>query len=473
MREELLTPHVSSFVKSLRDIGYTFEVALADLLDNCLTANASNIEIHAASSPNTIVCILDDGLGMNDNELKEAMRLATKDPELERDDKDLGRFGLGLKTASFSQCKLLTVVSKSKSSELSAKQWDLNKVIDSNEWLVNSLEINELKDIPLLDKLHNQESGTLVVWQNIDRIKYGSLATHLDYLNKHLSLVFHRFIDGFKNVRKVNVSINDTPVKAFDPFNKANASTLSEEETPLKVKNVNIAVRPYILPPYTKTSPEEFEKYATLNGYSRSQGFYLYRADRLVTYGTWWGLIKNQDANNLVRIQVDIPNSQDDMWGITITKSGFGVTPPSSIRKDLRIICKEATRTGRGVITGRSRAVKDKTETKYWQYLPGDNKFSFLINREHPLLEEIRQEVSNESFQMISVFLKGLEGYLPIESISRKLIHNPHEIKQEKEITEEEIKELVDYLLEKGMSDDDIQRFIHSEGFDKGMFLDE
>jgi hypothetical protein len=88
-------------------------------------------------------------------------------------------------------------------------------------------------------------------------------------------------------------------------------------------------------------------------------------------------------------------------------------------------------------------------------------------------LEEIRQEVSSESFQMISIFLKGLEGYLPIESISRKLIHNPHEIKQEKAITEEEIKELVTYLLAKGMSDDDVQRFIHSEGFVKEMFVDE
>lgn len=473
MREELLTPNVSSFVKSLRDIGYTFEVAIADLLDNCLTANAKNIKIYAVSSPSPIVCILDDGFGMNANELKEAMRLATKDPELERGGKDLGRFGLGLKTASFSQCKLLTVISKSKSSELSIKQWDLNKVIDSNEWLVNTLEIDELEDIHLLDELHSQESGTLVVWQNIDRIRYGSLATHLDYLDKHLSLVFHRFIDGFKNVKKVNLSINESPIKAFDPFNKANASTLSEEKTPLKVGDVNIAVRPYILPPYTKTSPEEFEKYATSNGYSRSQGFYLYRANRLITFGTWWGLIKNQDANNLVRIQMDIPNSQDDMWGITITKAGFGVSPPPSIRKDLSIICKEATRIGRGVITGRSRAVKDKTEAKYWQYLPDDNKFSFLINREHPLLEEIRQDVSSDSFQMISIFLKGLEGYLPIESISRKLIHNPHEIKQKERATEEEMKELVAYLLAKGQSEDDVQRFIHSEGFVKEMFADE
>jgi len=473
MKEELLTPHVSSFVKSLRDIGYTFEVAVADLLDNCLTATAQNIEIYSASSPDAILCVLDDGFGMNSGELKEAMRLATKDPDLKRASKDLGRFGLGLKTASFSQCKLLTVISKTKSSDLSVRQWDLNKVIDSNEWLVNSLDIDELGGIPLLDKLHAQESGTLVVWQKLDRIKYGSLSTHLDHLNKHLSLVFHRFIDGYKDIEKVAISINDSLIKAFDPFNKANASTLKEEETFLKVQDVNIAVRAYILPPYTKTSPEEFEKYATSNGYSRSQGFYLYRADRIITHGTWWNLIKSQDSNNLVRIQMDMPNSQDDAWGVTITKSGFGVTPPSFIRQDLRIICRDATRTGRGVIAGRSRAIKDKTETKYWQYVPGDSKFSFLINREHPLLEEIRQEVSSESFQMISIFLKGLEGYLPIESISRRLIHSPHEIDQKKEINKEEIGELVAYLLAKGMSDDDVQRFIHSEGFVKEMFVDE
>ena len=139
MRVEDTPPHVSSFIKSLRDIGYTFEIAVADVLDNSITANAENIKIYSAVNPDLVLCILDDGIGMDDDSLREAMRLSTKDPDTQRDGKDLGRFGLGLKTASFSQCRLLTVISKTSTSQISAKQWDIDQVIELNQWALNSL----------------------------------------------------------------------------------------------------------------------------------------------------------------------------------------------------------------------------------------------------------------------------------------------------------------------------------------------
>ena len=196
MHIEDTPPNVSSFIKSLRDIGYTFEVAVADVLDNSITANAKNIDIYSVEYPELVFCILDDGIGMDEESLREAMRLSTKDPDTQRDSNDLGRFGLGLKTASFSQCRLLTVISKTNKSQISAKQWDIKQVVESNQWALNSLNdediknvLDQMKDMSLYEKLQNQKSGTLVIWQRIDRIEQDTLSIHLTHLKEHLSLV--------------------------------------------------------------------------------------------------------------------------------------------------------------------------------------------------------------------------------------------------------------------------------------------
>lgn len=167
MKTESVSPNISNFIKSLRDIGYSFEVAVADVLDNSITAKAENIKIHTIDKPAMIFCLLDDGEGMSEDELREAMRLATKDPDEKREKDDLGRFGLGLKTASFSQCKKLTVISKKKGC-ISAKQWDLNFISKKNQWLLITPE--EIDSFPLIDELKLQKQGTLVVWELIDRV---------------------------------------------------------------------------------------------------------------------------------------------------------------------------------------------------------------------------------------------------------------------------------------------------------------
>ena len=205
MRTEIAEPNVSNSVKSYRDIGYTFEIAIADIIDNSITAHASTINIHAAESPKMFVAILDNGNGMNDKDLKEAMRISTKDPDMQRDSDDLGKFGLGLKTASFSHCKKLTVVSKSKTSKISAKQWDIDSIIKANSWNLNILDESDVSKLiieadcsDLFDQLNSQDSGTLVLWQKIDRVENNSLLDKIENLTEHVSLVFHRFIGGLK-----------------------------------------------------------------------------------------------------------------------------------------------------------------------------------------------------------------------------------------------------------------------------------
>ena len=164
-------PKLSVFLSSLRDIGYSFETALADLIDNSISANAKNIKILALPSTDKLV-VLDDGSGMSDKLLLEAMRLGTQKET--RAKNDLGRFGLGLKTASFSQCRKLTVFSKD-SESIAGYTWDLDFLSKENKWLLQKASVADLK--AKLDKLSPQvfeeffasKHGSLVLWEKIDR----------------------------------------------------------------------------------------------------------------------------------------------------------------------------------------------------------------------------------------------------------------------------------------------------------------
>jgi|LWDU01.1.fsa_nt_gi hypothetical protein len=476
MIETNLPPNVSSLVKSLRDIGYTLDVAVADLIDNSVSANATNIDIvFAPINDKPILSILDDGKGMNFDELTESMRLATKDPSDHREDGDLGRFGLGLKTASFSQSKLLTVASKTENSEISVSQWDLDKVISTNKWILNQLDFNEIdEDTPLLKEFYKLNSGTLVVWGNIDKVFKEAIPHEVIKISNHLSLVFNRFLSGEGRIREIGIKLNNIKLEAFDPLDKENVATLFEEPTVLEINGKKVKVQGCILPSVKRTIKSVFERNATINGYLRSQGCYLYRSNRLIAYGTWWNLIKRHDSHNLVRIQVDIDNNQDEEWSVSVTKSGFSVTPPHGIRDDLRAVFKSATKVGRGVVGGRKRVVKNKVKIMFWDLVKyGDNgKFGYSINKEHSLYKKLTESVDNEQVKLLNLYLSELQKYLPVEDINRSLIHRPHDFDQRNsiEIDNVNLKNIIESFKNTGLSKEDIGRLLLSEGIDQELF---
>lgn len=197
---ELLEPNPASIIESLRSIGYTMETAIADLIDNSITANAKTINIDSPfEGANTKIFILDDGDGMSEEKLVEAMRLGSSSASQKRSPRDLGRFGLGLKTATFSQCKRLTVVTKHKGN-IAARCWDLDRIIKTNKWCLLKYAEDEY-----LKRLQDMKSGTLIVWEKLDRIisekdskAENNFNNKKNILRRHLSLTFHRFIENGK-----------------------------------------------------------------------------------------------------------------------------------------------------------------------------------------------------------------------------------------------------------------------------------
>ncbi|WP_416292217.1 ATP-binding protein [Paenibacillus illinoisensis] len=462
MKKEVVSPNIRNFIMSLRDVGYTFDVAVADVLDNSIAAGASEVHIQMLGEPELVFCMLDNGNGMAASELVEAMRLGTKNPNEERNKSDLGRFGLGLKTASFSQCKCLTVISK-KDKKTSVRQWDLNYIADADEWILLAPPLSQLNKLPLLKKLNGQDSGTLVVWQGIDSVSKDELSSVITNLRRHLSLVFHQFLEGGPKQKAINIEINNNSLVPFNPFNINHPATQQLTSEKLKIGKSTITIQPYILPHHSKLSQQEYEEYATEEGYTKSQGFYLYRSRRLLIYGTWWGLHRTNDAHKLVRIKIDITNEQDKYWGIDIKKST--ASPIPELKSDLKRIIKQVTEKGSRPYTGRGKKIEDKLTTKFWEMLPYDEGVRFTLNHDHPLLERLTSELSEESLGLLEIYLKGVEAYLPLEAIQAQLLQNPYEVHQNTLMTEEDIRTIAEKLRTAGLSEEEIAGLLKTEIF--------
>lgn len=464
MREEVVKPNLKNFIKSLRDVGYNFQIALADIIDNSIAAGAKNVLIDTEPEPNLKLSVLDDGAGMNERELIEAMRLGSKDPDDERNKKDLGRFGLGLKTASFSQCKRLTVVTK-KNNQINARAWDLDIIESENEWYLQSPSPEELEANPLFYKLKNHKSGTLVIWEKIDGINSDDYFEEIELLREHLSLVFHRFLEGSLRGQKLLLSVNNNPVLPFNPFNEKNQATQVLPEQLINLSNKKIIVTPYILPHHSKLSNIDFQKYATTEGYTKSQGFYLYRAGRLLIHGTWWGLNRISDAHRLVRIKVDITNDQDHFWNIDVKKSI--ANPNQIIKNELKKIMAQVLSRGEKTYTKRGAKIEDKTIVPFWQVLHENDEIIFELNQKHPILSKLQTLIDDKPQSILNAYLKGIEAYLPLAAIQAHMITEPHKIKQSEMVADQERDSFLQNLLDLDLTKEEIEELMKTELFKK------
>ncbi|MGF1817104.1 ATP-binding protein, partial [Vibrio splendidus] len=372
MQYKTLEPSPSSLMESLRDIGYSMETALADVIDNSITAEASRIDIRFSwNSAKPWLAIQDNGHGMTEAELLYAMRLGSDNPLNERSENDLGRFGLGLKTASFSQCRQLTVITK-KNNTLSVMEWDLDLITDNptTGWKIKILgreDLNELTEITeLLEGLENDNSGTVVVWRKIDRldtfdsqaIRERKLNNLVDNSRNHIELTFHRFLNAGAGNKSIKMYINGDQLTGVDPFNTSHLATLELPKQPIYVDSKEITVQPYILPHYSKVSAQDYERFAGEGGYLHNQGFYVYRNKRLIIKSTWFRLMPKEELTKLIRVRVDIPNSLDHIWKIDVKKSN--ANPPESVRKGLKQIISEVEYSGRRVFKQKGRRLKSK-----------------------------------------------------------------------------------------------------------------
>ena len=424
-------PDASALMTSARSFGnYDLARALSDLLDNSITAEAKSIEITCTYKvADHEIRVRDDGSGMSDEELRNAMRPASINPDEERSKDDLGRFGWGMKSASFSQCKLLTVVTK-KHGIYTAASWDLE---DIDGWSMSIYSGNEAEN--LLEEAILGRTGTEVIWEKCDRLSEGNSLTQVQFneiianTRERLSLVFHRFISGKSGAKKISISINGTPLNALDPFYSNHPATQSFPVEPIPMLDgTKVNMTAYTLPHYSKLENDEYETLGGEEGYVKNQGFYVYRNNRLIIYGTWFRLAKHGELSKLVRISVDIPNSLDSMWKVTINKSD--VQLPSRLRARLKTLVDGFRNNSSQVFRSKGGKINESKTKSVWERYSRNQQIQYRLNRSHPLLKALSNVGDVEWRSRLNHLFRLIEREIPIDAVFNDASANPQKLNQ-------------------------------------------
>lgn len=411
MESEVIQPSVN-LLESMRSVGYSLEAAVADLLDNSITAKARNVAIDADVVEGKYVAILDDGWGMSPEVAREALRLAGTLGD--RDASDLGRFGLGLKTASLSQARCLTVATK-RDGVVTTLRWDIDFVRDSGEWLVNVLDETDARELPLWAEFNAQSSGTLVVWNELDLLLGDTptpgvfLAERLGGVRANLALVFHRFLADRRE--RLAITVNGITLRPVDPFLSDNPKTQRTALETLRIGGANVAVEGFTLPHASALTPEERRRPDLGEGMRDAQGFYVYRNRRLISHGHWYGLARMNELSKQTRVKVDVPTSLDALWQLDIKKSRS--EPPSSFKSRLRQLIDPILDRGHRVHTFRGR--RERTDVAHvWTKLKTREGFLYEVNFESPLVESVLSRLDTEDAERVVGLLQTVATTFPV-----------------------------------------------------------
>ncbi|KAF0200059.1 MAG: ATP-binding [Bacteroidetes bacterium] len=471
IKSEVADPNPEYLIKSIAEQGYTLESSLADLMDNSVSANANKIEvlIRMEHEPFTLF-VADNGNGMDEKALKLCMQFPSNSPENERNAFDLGRFGLGMKTASFSQTRCFTVLSRKKGTkEYSGRTWDVNYLKKVGKWrlLVNAQDeitklIQQYRSLSEghLNRFENFEANTIVVWKGLYKFenyleednRQSALKKQItEVTSDYLSLVFHRYME--RNTNPITIRINNNLIAPFNPFPKFN------DVRPIEYKQKHfstdtIKIEGFVLPSRSIDESQSISIWTTKNrSLMDMEGIYIYRADRLIHFGGWNGLIKKAPRLQLARLRVDIGNSVDQLLHLNVAKSQIEIPHDltAAFEKYIDELKTQAEREyfNRGIRDFHNTPREDKVQLFEKK---ASNRGPILeLNFNFPLLKSLLSELAPEKVTILNLLIRMINTRI-------NKIRQTHEEKEFIGIEEKDglsLKDLVtcvNELLESGLS---------------------
>lgn len=420
-------PKASAMMEALRGLGYSTATALADVVDNSISAGATEVRLYFEwRESDSHISILDNGCGMSDPELEAAMTLGTINPLDERAPTDLGRFGLGLKTASFSQCRRLTVASKRENQEIICLRWDLDVIAKDPEGGWCMIEGPAPGSEHFLDPLKALQSGTLVLWEKMDNIvmqgtSLDNFADLVDDVESRLAMTFHRLLEGPNP--DLCLFINDRLVAPWDPFMMGYPAKPWESPVArIATRSGSVEAQCHVLPHKDKLSDDNFIKAGGPEGWTSQQGFYVYRNKRLLVAGGWLGLGRGrawnrEEAHRLARIRVDIPNSADADWKIDVKKST--ARPPVFVRNWLIGLAENTREKARKVFAFRGATMPGLSSEpieQAWRVEHLRSGVRYRIDEGHPAVAAVI-EASEDRKELVKAMLRVIEETVPVQRI--------------------------------------------------------
>jgi hypothetical protein len=431
-------PDPSALIESMRAFGYSLPTAVADLIDNSITAGAGSVDVEFEwKGADSTLAVIDDGAGMDEPTLNDAMRLGSHKPAGPRDPADLGRFGLGLKSAGWSVARSLTVISKSAGDDVRTRRWDLDHVAETGRWSL--LTEGSAVAAGLEARVAPAASGTIVLLERADRLvgeappddaaARGRFLGAVSATADHLGMVFHRFLSGRD---AITLRVNGVPVDPWDPFLEDQPATQRLPKDTLSLGDHRVRVAPFVLPHVTKMKSGPHTSAAGVRGWNAQQGFYVYRAKRLLVAGSWLGLrrMQQEEQYKLARIRVDLENAADEQWQIDVRKASARI--PGPLVDQMRAIAEATRRQAAAAYRFRGKTTARDAErgslSFVWELISGRNGYrGFRVNRHHPVLENLTQvPVPADALERV---IRLVEENLPVEAIVMETREHPDEIR--------------------------------------------
>jgi hypothetical protein len=299
--------------------------------------------------------------------------------------------------------------------------WDLDLVAEQRDWIAGVLAQDEIARVPHVAALEKIKAGTLVVWNDLDRLAGddpgdGSiLSERVELIRQHISLVFHRFLSPTPGERRVVILINGNPIVPLDPFLLENRATQEHPHETLHVENSRVEVRAFTLPHISKLSRSDIEKAGGEMGLRRQQGFYVYRNKRLIVWGTWFRMFRQEELTKLTRVQVDIPNSLDHLWTLDIKKST--ATPPEVIRERLKSLIPTMCQNSKVVQAYRGRVRNLTDHRPIWKRVEDRDGIRYDVDETHPVVATVLAGADDPSARAVRILLRAIADSLPIEAL--------------------------------------------------------
>ena len=477
MAYDLAPPEPVGMVASLSSLGYSLPDAVADLVDNSVSAKAGTIDVEFTwNGRSSWVAVVDDGRGMSEEALVTAMTVAARWSATDRTSTDLGRYGVGLKSASFSQCRLLTVCTAEADGNWRSRTWDLDVIEQAGQWrLLRQPPVEAEKALEQLTA--GRSVGTIVLWHRLAGYREITAADgkaqqqfydEAEKVRSHLGLVFARFLTGSA---ALTLRVTGLAVEPWDPFLSSHPSVLHHPVENLPLEGHRVRVEAYLLPGLQRLTPAEAERAGGPKGWLRQQGFYVYRRNRLILAGSWLGIrgLRREEKYNLARIAVDIPVQTDAQWQVDVRKAT--VVPPVALRQHLQRIARTVrssaaeTVRNRGQIAARQRA---ENLSFAWNVRRHENTVQCRINRKHPMVQAVLREGGGDPANLRAL-LRLLEETVPVPAL--RVLHetdtadDPEPFGGPGKATEEATRvaqRMFDVLVAQGRSPDEARQVIRT-----------
>ena len=425
-----LQPKADLFLEAIRNVGYSFDTAVADILDNSIAADASLISLwgsYTAVNKKPSLAICDNGFGMGLEKLLDSMRFAHQELATIRSGNDLGRFGLGMKLASLSQARSVLVIAKQKGGSVAAACWDIDYIKQVGDWILQSyagenaeqaiVEILTQYDLNDIFTEWNQEydSGVMVCWLSIDRFTVENFSVRLASLRNHLSLVFHRYLEGVV-AKKIVICIEGKKVSSLDPYLLSHPYSSSAD----MLTSNGVRVQAHVLPYMSELGDEDWNLLGQTANKSKKtlqSGFYIYRVNRLIVWGKWFGIVTDIATRKLVRVELDIDSVKDEEWNLDVRKSRAEI-PTSYHSFIVSSIVLALERSRRKIIHVSNDTSRGGEYAPLWVFTEDKEKetWALKVNRESHLMKELKDLLA-ENKGKLTQLLDELETYFPYEAL--------------------------------------------------------